>query len=66
MDFTLNDEQRMFAETARTLLANSCGPEQWRQQMASGAARDAARWGQIVATGLTPGFCCPKERVASV
>ncbi len=53
MDFTLSDEQRMFAETAKSLFADSCTPEHWRRAMESGAARDDARWGQIVENGFT-------------
>jgi alkylation response protein AidB-like acyl-CoA dehydrogenase len=53
MDFTLNDEQMMFAETARTLLADCCGPEDWRRMMAADTAFDPARWAALVETGLT-------------
>jgi alkylation response protein AidB-like acyl-CoA dehydrogenase len=53
MDFTLNDEQLMFAETARTLFADSCTPDHWRKMMEAGVARDDARWAAIVETGLT-------------
>lgn len=52
MDFTLSDEQRMFGETARTLLADTCTPDHWRRLMESGDARDADRWAAIVAAGL--------------
>ena len=53
MDFTLNDEQRMFAETAQTLFADTCTPDHWRKQMETGEARDEARWQAIVETGFT-------------
>lgn len=53
MDFTLNDEQRMFAETAQTLFADTCTPDHWRKQMETGEARDDARWQAIVETGFT-------------
>ena len=53
MDFTLSEEQLMFADTARTLFADSCTPEHWRKMMEAGVARDDARWGSIVETGLT-------------
>jgi alkylation response protein AidB-like acyl-CoA dehydrogenase len=53
MDFTFTEEQRMFADTARTVLADTCQSAQLRQMMASGAARGAARWRAIVETGLT-------------
>ena len=53
MDFTLSDEQRMFADSVRQLFADSSGPDQWRSQMESGAARDDARWAQIADMGLT-------------
>ena len=53
MDFTLNDEQRMFAETAQTLFTDTCTPDHWRKQMETGEARDEARWQAIVETGFT-------------
>jgi len=36
MDFTLNEEQLMFAETARTLFADSVTPDHWRKMMEQG------------------------------
>lgn len=53
MDFTLSDEQLMFAETARTLLADGCSPDHWHKMMEAGLAWDDARWAAIVETGLT-------------
>lgn len=53
MDFTLSAEQAAIAEMARTLFAETCGPEQWRRQMESGEAHDAMRWIAISQTGLT-------------
>ena len=53
MDFTLSDEQIMFAETARTLFADTCTPDHWRRMMQSGAGRDDTRWQAIAETGLT-------------
>ncbi|MBH1997562.1 MAG: acyl-CoA dehydrogenase family protein [Sphingomonadaceae bacterium] len=53
MDFTLSEEQLMFADTARTLFADSCTPDHWRKMMEAGVARDDARWASIVETGLT-------------
>lgn len=53
MDFTLNEEQQMFAETARTLFADSCTPDHWHRMMEAGVAREDARWASIVETGLT-------------
>ncbi|WP_336951252.1 acyl-CoA dehydrogenase family protein [Sphingobium aromaticivastans] len=53
MDFTLSDEQLMFAETARSLFSDSCTPDHWRKMMEAGVARDDARWASIVETGLT-------------
>lgn len=40
MDFTLSAEQQMFAETARTLLGDTCTPDHWRRMMEQGAALD--------------------------
>lgn len=53
MEFTLSDEQRMFADSAKQVFADTCGPQQWRSQMESGAPCDAGRWGQIAEMGLT-------------
>lgn len=53
MNFNLSDEQRMFAETARTLFADTCSSAQLRELMSSGNSRDAARWQAIVAGGFT-------------
>ncbi len=60
MDFTLTEEQRMFAETARSVLADTCSAEHLRRLMTSGEARDGARWRAIVATGL-PLILLPEE-----
>lgn len=53
MDFTFTEEQRMFAETAKTLLADTCASARLRELMASDAPRDAARWQAIADNGLT-------------
>ncbi len=53
MDFTLSDEQLMFAETARTLFADSCTADHWRKMMERDVARDDARWTTIVENGFT-------------
>lgn len=53
MDFTLSQEQRMFADTARALFADHCTPEHWRKLMEHGEMRDPARWQAIVETGFT-------------
>lgn len=53
MDFTLSDEQVMFAETARSLFTDTCTPEAWRSAMEAGECRDRARWKAIVETGFT-------------
>lgn len=53
MDFTLSDEQMMFAETAETLFRDNVTADHWRKLMESGENRDAALWSQIVETGLT-------------
>lgn len=53
MNFTFSDEQIMMADVARQLLIDTCSPAALRQQMASGAARDDARWAAIAETGLT-------------
>jgi alkylation response protein AidB-like acyl-CoA dehydrogenase len=53
MDFTLNDEQQMFAETATTLFGDTCTPDHWRKMMEAGTAFDPDRWAQIVENGFT-------------
>ena len=52
MDFRFTDEQQMMADTVRGLLAETCRPVDLRRLMASGAARDAARWSALVELGL--------------
>ena len=52
MDFTLSDEQAMFAEAARTLLADACGPDDWHRMMRDGTAFEPARWAALVENGL--------------
>ncbi len=53
MDFTLSDEQQMFAETARTLLGDTCTPDHWRKMMERGDNTDPERWAAIVENGFT-------------
>ena len=53
MDFTLSEEQLMFAETAQTLFGNTCTPDNWRKMMEQGVAFEADRWAQIVENGFT-------------
>ena len=53
MDFTLTDEQRMFAEAAKTVFTDTCDSARLRQLMESDAARDDARWEAIVENGFT-------------
>lgn len=53
MDFTLSDEQLMFAETARTLLGDTCNSEHWRKLMEQDSAFDPARWAALVENGFT-------------
>lgn len=60
MDFTLTDEQRMLADTVADLFGETCSGADLRRLLASGEARDAARWRQIVAMGL-PGLMAPER-----
>lgn len=53
MDFTLSDEQKMFAETAQTLFADTCTPDHWRKLMEAGEVRHDERWAAIVENGFT-------------
>ncbi|WP_420383460.1 acyl-CoA dehydrogenase family protein [Novosphingobium sp.] len=53
MDFTLSDEQAMFAGTARALFGDMCGPDQWRAMMHDQVAFDATRWAAIAENGLS-------------
>ena len=53
MDFTLSDEQLMFADTARTLFGDTCTPEHWRKMMEQDVAFDAARWAALAENGFT-------------
>jgi len=53
MDFTLSDEQAMFAQTAATLFGDTCTPDHWHRMMEQDTAFDAGRWAQIVENGFT-------------
>ena len=53
MNFTFSDEQRMFAEAAQTVLAETCEPLRLRRMLNDAAPFDAERWAAIVETGLT-------------
>jgi len=53
MDFTLNDEQAMFAQATRTLFADTCNADHWHCMMHDGVAFDAGRWAAIVENGFT-------------
>ena len=53
MNFSFTEDQLMMVETARKLFADSASSAQLRALLASGAARDEARWAKIVETGLT-------------
>jgi alkylation response protein AidB-like acyl-CoA dehydrogenase len=59
MDFRLTDEQQMLSETVSDLLGEVCTGADLRRLLASGQARDAARWQQIVEMGL-PGLMAPE------
>lgn len=53
MEFTLSAQQQMFAETAATLMGDTCTPDHWRKMMQQGTAFDADRWARMVETGFT-------------
>ena len=57
MDFTLTDEQRMLAESLRSLLDAECTVPQLRRMLDSGMARDAGRWGKLFWGNATPPSC---------
>jgi alkylation response protein AidB-like acyl-CoA dehydrogenase len=61
MNFDLTDEQRMTAETLRTLLAAECTPARLRRQLAEGLARDPARWRRLTDLGLL-GALAPEDQ----
>jgi alkylation response protein AidB-like acyl-CoA dehydrogenase len=52
MDYTLSNEQVMFAEAARTLFSDTCGPGKLRELEETGAARDQERWRHIAESGF--------------
>lgn len=54
MDFTFTDEQKMLADVVGKLMDDRCPPAALRKLMDADAARDGARWGAIVETGLVP------------
>lgn len=52
MDFQLNEDQRVFADTADALFADYCSDDQLRAHDQSGAPFMQALWRQCVASGL--------------
>lgn len=52
MNFQLTEDQRAFAESARSLLADTCGDEQLRAHDTSGAGFMRSLWPQCVDMGL--------------
>lgn len=52
MNFQLTEDQRAFAESARSLFADTCGDAQLRDHDQSGAAFMQALWAQCVEMGL--------------
>jgi alkylation response protein AidB-like acyl-CoA dehydrogenase len=59
MDFRLTDEQQMLSETVSDLFGDLCTGADLHRLLASGEARDRARWERIVAMGL-PGLMVPE------
>jgi alkylation response protein AidB-like acyl-CoA dehydrogenase len=61
MDFRFTEEQDMMADVVRSLLADHCQPADLRRLMASGDARDPARWAHVVELGLQ-GMLVPEDK----
>lgn len=53
MDFTLSEDQLMFVEAARTVLADTCDTLRLRKMLERKDAFEQERWDAIVETGLT-------------
>ena len=53
MDFTLSEDQLMFVEAARTVLADTCDTLRLRKMLERKDAFDQERWDAVVETGLT-------------
>jgi len=53
MDFTLSEDQLMFVEAARTVLADTCNTLRLRKMLERKDAFDHDRWDALVETGLT-------------
>lgn len=53
MDFTLSEDQLMFVEAARTVLADTCDTLRLRKMLERKDAFDQDRWDAVVETGLT-------------
>ena len=60
MDFSLNDDQRAFAESARTLFDDHCGDAQLRAHDTSGDSHLRALWPACIDLGLH-GVLVPEE-----
>ncbi len=52
MDFTFSAEQMTAVEAARRILNDTCSPALLRAQLATGRARDAARWQTLADSGF--------------
>jgi alkylation response protein AidB-like acyl-CoA dehydrogenase len=53
MDFTLSEDQLMFVEAARTVLADTCDSQRLRKMLERKEALDQDRWNAVAETGLT-------------
>lgn len=53
MDFTLSEDQMMFVEAARTVLADTCDTLRLRKMLERKEDFDADRWNAVAETGLT-------------
>ncbi len=53
MDFTLSEDQLMFVDATRTVLADTCDTLRLRKMLERKEAFDGDRWNALVETGLT-------------
>jgi alkylation response protein AidB-like acyl-CoA dehydrogenase len=60
MEFALNEEQRLFADSLRGLLADRLSVEALRRHAVSGSGFDAELWDSLVELGL-PGLLVPER-----
>ena len=63
MEFSLSEEQRLFADLLRGLLAERVTIDALRRHSETGSGFDAELWGEVMAQGLSPGVAADYDIV---